>query len=53
MAIAPGQAAVLRRIARHGRAGFYEGAVARDMIDSRREVGGTHGLEDLAAVAST
>ncbi len=53
MAIAPGQAAVLRRIARHGRAGFYEGAVARDMIDSLREAGGTHGLEDLAAVAST
>ena len=31
---APGQAAVLRRIAAAGRAGFYEGEVAEDMITS-------------------
>ena len=30
----PGQAEVLRRIAQHGRAGFYEGEVADDMITS-------------------
>ena len=29
---APGQAEVLRRIARDGRAGFYEGEVAEDMV---------------------
>jgi gamma-glutamyltranspeptidase/glutathione hydrolase len=46
---APGQAEVLRRIAREGRAGFYEGEVAEDMITSLQALGGTHTLEDLAA----
>jgi len=49
---APGQAEVLRRIARDGRAGFYEGAVAEDLIDSLRALGGCHTLDDLAAVRS-
>jgi gamma-glutamyltranspeptidase / glutathione hydrolase len=48
---APGQAEVLRRIAREGRAGFYEGEVAEDMITSLRALGGTHTLDDLAATA--
>jgi gamma-glutamyltranspeptidase / glutathione hydrolase len=48
---APGQAEVLRRIAREGRAGFYEGEVAEDMITSLGALGGTHTLEDLAATA--
>ncbi|MGY6536220.1 MAG: gamma-glutamyltransferase family protein [Pararhodobacter sp.] len=48
---APGQAEVLRHIARDGRAGFYEGAVADDMIDSLRALGGCHTLDDLAATA--
>ena len=48
---APGQAEVLRRIAARGRAGFYEGEVARDMVDSLRALGGTHRLEDFAATA--
>ncbi len=48
---APGQAEVLRRIAKEGRKGFYEGEVAEDMIASLRALGGTHTLEDLAAVA--
>ncbi len=46
---APGQAEVLRRIAREGRAGFYEGEVAEDMITSLRALGGSHTLDDLAA----
>ena len=48
---APGQAEVLRRIAREGRAGFYEGEVAEDMIASLRALGGTHTLDDLSATA--
>ena len=46
---APGQAEVLRRVAQHGRAGFYEGEVAEDLIHSLRAQGGCHTLEDLAA----
>jgi gamma-glutamyltranspeptidase / glutathione hydrolase len=45
---APGQAQVLRRIAAEGRAGFYEGEVAEDMIASLRALGGTHSHDDLA-----
>lgn len=45
---APGQAEVLRRIVKDGRAGFYEGEVAADMVDSLRALGGVHTLEDFA-----
>ena len=48
---APGQAEVLRRIAAEGRAGFYDGEVAADMVDSLRAIGGTHTAEDFAAAA--
>jgi len=48
----PAQAEVLRLIAAKGRAGFYEGAVAEDMITSLRTLGGSHTLEDLAATQS-
>lgn len=50
---APGQAEVLRRIAREGRAGFYEGEVAEDMVGSLRALGGTHTLADFGATACT
>ena len=49
---APGQAEVLRRIAAHGRGGFYEGEVAADMLDALRAAGGSHAPDDLAAVAA-
>ncbi|MDF2234582.1 gamma-glutamyltransferase family protein [Albimonas sp. CAU 1670] len=48
---APGQAEVLRRVAKQGRAGFYEGEVAEDMVASLRAMGGSHTLEDFAATA--
>lgn len=48
---APGQAEVLRRVAREGRKGFYEGEVAEDMVASLRGLGGTHTPEDFAGVA--
>ena len=48
---APRQAEVLRRIAAQGRAGFYEGEVAEDMVTSLQAMGGTHTMEDFAATA--
>lgn len=48
---APGQAEVLRRIAKEGRAGFYEGEVAEDMVTSLNALGGVHTLDDFAATA--
>jgi gamma-glutamyltranspeptidase/glutathione hydrolase len=44
-------AATLRRIAGDGARGFYEGPVARDMVDRLRALGGLHTLEDFAAAA--
>jgi len=49
---APQQAEVLRRIALQGRAGFYEGEVAEDMVASLRALGGCHTLDDFAGVRS-
>lgn len=49
---APKQAAVLHRIAQHGRNGFYTGEVAQDMVDSLQALGGHHTLEDFAAMQS-
>jgi len=45
---APGQADVLRRIAMNGRAAFYEGEIAEDMVASLNALGGTHTLDDFA-----
>lgn len=48
---APKQAEVLRRIAKDGRAAFYEGEVANDIIAALKAAGGTHELDDLAATS--
>ena len=50
---APRQAEVLRKIAEKGRAGFYEGEVAEDMVASLRALGGPHTMEDFAATECT
>lgn len=48
---AAGQADVLRRIAKQGRAAFYEGEAMEDMVASLRALGGVHTAEDFAATA--
>ncbi len=50
---APGQAEVLRRIAREGRRAFYEGEVAEDMVAALRAMGGVQTLDDFAATEAT
>ena len=45
------QADALEAIAEQGRAGFYEGPVAQDMVDSLNAMGGTHTMADFAKVA--
>lgn len=47
----PALAATLRAIAAQGRAGFYEGDVAEDMVKTLRDLGGLHTKEDFAAAA--
>ncbi|MEH2493394.1 gamma-glutamyltransferase [Bradyrhizobium sp. AZCC 2230] len=44
----PALGATLRRIAREGRAAFYEGAVAEEIIATLKAMGGVMQLEDLA-----
>lgn len=50
---APGQAKVLRRIAKDGRDAFYKGEVADDMLAALHALGGTHSADDFAAVSCT
>ncbi len=45
----PELAATLKTIARRGRAGFYEGAVAADIVGYLRQQGGLHEPDDFAA----
>lgn len=47
----PELARSLRLIAKHGSKGFYTGEVAEDLVDTLREAGGLHTLDDFAAVA--
>ncbi|ETX28008.1 gamma-glutamyltransferase family protein [Roseivivax isoporae] len=44
----PGQAELLRAIARDGRAAFYRGAAMEDMLATLAAAGGTHTAEDFA-----
>ncbi|KIN74728.1 gamma-glutamyltransferase family protein [Sulfitobacter guttiformis] len=48
---APGQAEVLRRIAKDGRDAFYTGEIAEDMVASLNAMGGLHTADDFAAVS--
>lgn len=50
---APGQAEVLRRIAKDGRDAFYAGEVADDMRAALSELGGEHTAEDFANMKAT
>ncbi|APX16177.1 gamma-glutamyltransferase [Phaeobacter inhibens] len=45
---APGQAEVLRRIAKGGRDAFYTGEIAEDLITTLQALGGLHSAEDFA-----
>ena len=49
----PGQAEVLRRIAKDGRDAFYKGEVAEDILAALNAAGGTHTADDLSAAACT
>jgi gamma-glutamyltranspeptidase/glutathione hydrolase len=49
----PGQAEVLRRVAKSGAAAFYEGEVADDIIAALRALGGGHEAADFAAHQGT
>ncbi len=44
----PDLARVLKQIAKHGRAGFYAGRTAKQLVDGVRAAGGIWTLEDLA-----
>ncbi|MDA7423576.1 gamma-glutamyltransferase family protein [Thalassococcus lentus] len=49
----PGQAEVLRRVAKDGRNAFYEGEIADDMLATLNALGGAHTAEDFAATQCT
>jgi len=48
----PALGKTLRRIGREGREAFYEGAVARDIVNRLKELGGLHDEADFAAQRS-
>ncbi|KPA21167.1 putative gamma-glutamyltransferase YwrD [Shimia sp. SK013] len=50
---APGQAEVLRRIAKEGRDAFYTGEIAEDMVATLNALGGVHTMEDFADSVGT
>jgi gamma-glutamyltranspeptidase/glutathione hydrolase len=39
----------LRAIAKHGRDAFYKGAIAEDVVETLRSIGGLHTLDDFAS----
>ncbi len=47
----PGQAQAMRLLAERGRAAFYEGEIAEDMVRSLQALGGLHTMDDFAATA--
>ena len=49
----PGQAEILRRVAKDGRDAFYTGEVVDDMLSALHASGGVHTAEDFAAVEAT
>jgi len=49
----PAKADALEIIAREGRAGFYEGPVAEDMVAALSALGGHHTMADFAATRAT
>ncbi|MEM6659373.1 MAG: gamma-glutamyltransferase [Pseudomonadota bacterium] len=49
----PGQARVLRQIAKHGRDAFYSGDIAEDMIAALAQFGGVHTADDFDATRCT
>ncbi|WP_439123108.1 gamma-glutamyltransferase [Marivita sp.] len=49
----PGNAEVLRRVAKDGRDGFYTGEVADDMLATLNALGGVHTAEDFANAETT
>ncbi len=49
----PAQAEALEIIAREGRAGFYEGPLAEDMVATLARHGGAHTMADFAATRAT
>ena len=49
----PGQAEVLRRIAKDGRDAFYTGEIAEDMVQTLQKAGGCQTLDDFAACQTT
>ena len=44
----PRLAETLKSVAEHGRAGFYEGDIAKSMVKKLNSLGGFHNLEDFA-----
>lgn len=49
----PALAKTLKHIAKHGRAGFYEGEIAGEIVKHLADRGGILGLEDFAATEAT
>jgi gamma-glutamyltranspeptidase/glutathione hydrolase len=49
----PALAATLRAIGARGRAGFYEGEVAEDIVRTLQAIGGSHTLDDFAHQSSS